>query len=204
MHVFHILTEGQIPRRYHAGQIIYLQGTQAEEFYYLCSGAVRSFITSEDGEERVLTTHHAGDLMGEASFFDACPRVSSAIAEEDSTAVTIDRARLNALFTRHPELAMPMLQYLARTVRLLSNHMDSAFLSADRRIARCLLDRAKGNDSPLILSCTHEGIGRAVGSSRVTVSRTLSDFAKRGWLSTSYRTVTILDRAALADFANGG
>ena len=125
-----ILAEGRSPRRYQPGQIIYLQGTQPDHFYYLLSGTARSFISTQSGEERVLTVHRAGDLMGEASFFDQCPRVTSAMAVTECQAVPVDQRQLNEMFSRHPELAVPMLQYLARTVRMLSGHVDNATLPA--------------------------------------------------------------------------
>ena len=141
-----ILAEGRSPRRYQPGQIIYLQGTQPDHFYYLLSGTARSFISTQSGEERVLTVHRAGDLMGEASFFDQCPRVTSAMAVTECQAVPVDQRQLNEMFSRHPELAVPMLQYLARTVRMLSGHVDNATLPARQRVARYLLSILPAGD----------------------------------------------------------
>ena len=89
MSTFTPLAEGRLPRHYNAGQVIYLQGTSANEFYYLIKGTVRSYISSPSGGERILTIHQTGDLMGEASFFDECPRVSSAIAVTECDVVSI-------------------------------------------------------------------------------------------------------------------
>ena len=50
--------------------------------------------------------------------------------------ISVNRQHLEAVFARRPDLAISMLEYLARTVRLLSGHVDSAFLQADKRIAR--------------------------------------------------------------------
>ncbi len=194
------LAENQTPRRYCSGQLIYLQGTCPHCFYYLISGSVRSFISTQSGEERVLTVHRAGDLMGEASFFDECPRVTSAMALEDSLAVSIDRDRLNRIFHEKPELAVPMLRHLARTVHLLSDHVNSAALPARQRIARYLLTLPGGkNGKPL--PCTHEEIGQAVGVSRVTVSRTLGEFSRGGLIQSGYGAIVILNYAALENMA---
>ena len=185
MNTFAPLAEGRIPRRYTAGQVIYLQGTSANEFYYLIKGTARSYISSPSGGERILTIHHTGDLMGEASFFDDCPRVSSSIAVTDCDVVSINRDQLDQIFNSHPDLALPMLQYLARTVRLLSNHVDEAtFLPANQRLARYLLSEASEN---VPFPCTHEELGFAIGTSRVTVSRLLSDYTRRGLVKTGYR-----------------
>ena len=190
-----LLAESRSPRKYRAGQLIYLQGARPDHFYYLISGSVRSFISSSSGEERVLTIHRAGDLMGEASFFDGCPRVTSAMAVVDCLILAIDRAQLDAAFQRHPELALPMLQHLARTVRMLSDHVGASSLPAQQRIARWLLRQPPADDGSIC--ATHEGIGQAVGLSRVTVSRVLGEFASQKLVELGYRSVTLLSRDGL-------
>lgn len=197
--IWQAFEEGQKARTYRAGQIIYLQGTYPECFYYLVSGSARSFISTQSGEERVLTIHCSGDLMGEASFFDECPRVSSAMALTESQVIAINRTRLDEIFSKHPELAIPMLQHLARTVRTLSAHVDSATLPASQRIARHLLSLSGTSGTPLL--CTHESIGQAVGVSRVTVSRVLGTFSEENLVELGYRSVTILDRTGLENIA---
>lgn len=200
-HIWGPLAEGQVPRTYAPGQLVYLQGTQADVFYYLISGTVRSYISSVDGGERVLTIHRSGDLMGEASFFDGCPRVSSAIAVTACQVVGVDQRQLDQVFQLHPNLALPMLRYLAKTVRLLSNHVDTmSFLQADQRVARYLLSIPEESDGTL--RCTHEELGASVGVSRVTVGRVLGEFTRKGWLKTGYRAMELLDRGALANFAS--
>ena len=204
MAVWDLLTEGRRPRSYRAGQLVYLQGTHPECFFYLISGSVRSFISSSSGGERVLTIHRAGDLMGEASFFDGCPRVTSAMALEECRILTIDRAQLDMAFQRHPELALPMLQHLARTVRMLSDHVGASSLPAQQRVARWLLSQpGSGNTAGEGggIRTTHEDIGQAVGLSRVTVSRVLGELAAQGLVELGYRSVTVLNRAQLENFA---
>lgn len=73
MPIWDLLGEGRTPRMYSAGQMIYLQDTSPGCFYYLKSGAARSYISSPSGDERVITVHRSGDLMGEASFLTSAP-----------------------------------------------------------------------------------------------------------------------------------
>ncbi len=194
------LAERQTPRIFSPGQLIYLQGTEAQEFYYILSGTVRCFISSAEGDERILTLHHSGDLIGEASFFDRQPRVSSAVAVTKCALVGVDRRRLEEVIARHPDLAVSMLEYLAHTVRLLSAHVDGAFLRADQRVARYLLSLSPVSG---VLRCTHEEIGSSVGVSRVTVSRVLGEFERQGLLETGYRTIRILNQPALEELVAG-
>lgn len=184
------------PLRCSPGYLIYLQGSEATCFYYLKSGQVRSYIQSEDGAERALHTYGPGSLFGEASFFDELPRVSSAVAVRDCEIVAIDRELVTQEISKNPELALSMLKYLARTVRLLSDQVDQmAFHPAQWRIARYLLSSPARGPIP----CTQEEIAAAVSASRVTVSRILNSFARRGWVELGYRTVEVLRRERLED-----
>ena len=191
--------QGQTPLIYPAGAIVYVQGTEASQFYYLLKGRVKTYLSSEEGDERILTVYRAGDIMGEASFFDEQPRVSSAVTLSRCELVPIGRKRVEEVFAQHPGLAIAMLKYLARTVRLLSSHVDDiSFSSADHRLARLLLSLFRENRGPL--HCTHEELGASIGASRVTVSRALNRFSRLGWLTTGYRTITIQDQGAMERF----
>ena len=194
-----LLAEGRSPRKYRAGQLVYLQGTHPDCFFYLVSGSVRSFISSSSGEERILTIHRAGDLMGEASFFDGCPRVTSAMALEECLILTVDQRQLDTAFQRHLELALPMLRYLARTVRMLSDHVEASSLPARQRIVRWLLSQPHTENG--VIQATHEGIGQAVGLSRVTVSRVLGELSAQALVELGYRCVTLTDKEMLKDLA---
>lgn len=192
------LADGQPIQHKEPGQLIYLQETRAECFYYIVSGTVKCFISSPEGDERILTLPHAGELIGEAAFFDQQPRMSSAMAVTKCELVAVDRQRLEQVFASCPGLAIAMLEDLARRVRLLSEHVDGEFLQADKRIARHLLSLIPEADGRL--RCTHEEIGASVGVSRVTVSRVLGEFDRKGWVQTGYKLLRLLDRPALEHF----
>lgn len=187
--IWEAFAQSRPPVRCSAGYLIYLQDTEATCFYYLKSGKVKSFLQSEDGAERVLNVYTAGSLFGEASFFDELPRVSSAVAVVPCEIVPIDRELVAQEFARNPELALAMMKYLARTVRLLSGQVDQmAFRPARWRVANYLLTLA-GRDGKV--SCTQDDVAAAVSASRVTVSRVLNDFARAGWVELGYRTVLL-------------
>ena len=63
------------------------------------------------------------------------------------------------------------------------------FMQADARISKVLLE----NQADGYVKMTHEEIATAVGVSRVTVSKTLSRFAKKSLISTHYGEIQLLD-----------
>jgi CRP/FNR family transcriptional regulator len=178
--------------------LLYIQGDGARCFYYIVSGEIKTFISSENGEERILTVYRTGDILGEAAFFDGLPRVSSAIALTDCRIVAIDDTLLEKCFASTPGLALSMMKYLARTIRMLSSHVDSlSFLSARSRIASHILRLCGGENGRI--KCTQDEIGSSVGVSRITVSRTLNELARSGLIKTAYGNIEILDCSGLRD-----
>lgn len=197
------LAQGRQPRVYAPGQFIYLQGEQPQEFFYLLSGTARSFLSSPEGEERVLTLHRGGGLMGEASFFDGCPRVSSAVAVTECRAVAVTWRQLEEVLAGCPQLAIPMLRHLAHTVGQLSAQVnDLSFQGGETRLAAQLLREA---DETGRVNVTQEELGFRIGATRVTVARILHKWASRGWVETGYGALKISDGGALRELlpANG-
>ena len=106
----------------------------------------------------------------------------------------IDKKRLTDIIAQHPTLAFELLEILANRIRLLSSQLDSmTFMQADARIAGLLLESEHDGS----VAITHEEIANTVGVSRVTVSKTLSRFAKAGCISTEYRRILIKSRELL-------
>lgn len=186
-------------RIYTKGQMIYYQGESAECFYYLKRGQVKIFFSSQGGMEKTLTIMTGGGILGEAAFFDGMPRVSSAKAMQKSELIAINRQTLLNRFRSEPGLAMSLLKLQAQSIRMLSSQVSSiTFLQADCRIAALLL-QAKDNTDTVHL--THEEIGSLVGVSRVTVSKILNSFVKKGFVKTCYGSINILNTGALSVIA---
>ena len=202
MSIWQPLAEGRPPRTYAPGQLIYLQGAEPTEFYYLLSGTARSFLSSSEGEERVLTLHRGGSLMGEASFFDGCPRVSSAAAVSECRAVAVTWEGLEQVLEQHPQLAIPMMRYLSHTVGQLSRQVnDLSFQGAEGRLAAQLLREA---DEEGRVAVTQEELGFRIGVTRVTVARILRRWTAQSWVKTGYGTIQVLDSQALREASVSG
>lgn len=189
-------------RTYEKNQMIYWQEEQADCFYCIKNGRVKVFLSSENGMEKTITIVEQG-ILGEAAFFDHMPRVSSAKALEKTELIAINRSGLIKSFSQDPDLAIRLLELMAHRVRLLSQQVDNmTFLQADQRVAQALLRlSAPGEDGLLQVNLTHEEIANLAGTTRVTVSKLLTRFAKSGWIDTRYRAVVIKNPAALQEFS---
>lgn len=196
--LFHFLEKTQPVKLYRANELIYLQNETAERFYYIRNGRARIFLTSPEGAEKTLAIAQSGSLLGEASFFSGTLRVSSAKTIEKSEIISIERPVLLDCFQRFPELAMELFRYLSETIRMLSAQVDSmAFQQADQRLAGLLVQLSQDG----FVHSTHEELSLLAGVSRVTVSRIVSFFAKKEWISTGYGRISILQPQALLYFS---
>jgi CRP/FNR family transcriptional regulator, cyclic AMP receptor protein len=95
---------------------------------------------------------------------------------------------------------MHMLRALARRLRRANDvTADLVFTDVPGRVAKNLLDLAErfGEQDNAGLHVHHdltqEELAQLVGASRETVNKALADFAARGWLQISARSVLILD-----------
>lgn len=192
----------QTVQTYEKDRLLYTEGDRADRFYYILSGSVETFLSSPEGSERSLTVRRAGNILGEASFFDGQPRMSSARVLTLSRIVSIDRGAAEICFAENPPLVFAMLKYLSGTVRILSEHVNSqSFLPAEKRIARALLGLCRESGPEVRIS--HEELGSAVGASRVTVSRLLGRLEARGLVRCEYRRILVPSPAGLEEFLSG-
>jgi CRP/FNR family cyclic AMP-dependent transcriptional regulator len=88
---------------------------------------------------------------------------------------------------------------LARRLRRADDTIGAlVLLDVFGRVARVLLDLAEdGPDGPEVPRVTHATLAQMVGSSRETVSRTMSQLADRGLIESTRGGVRIVDLTAL-------
>lgn len=187
-------------RSFSKGDTIYYQGDTPSSFYYLIKGKVKVYMTSAEGMEKILSTAKAGDIIGEAAFFDKKPRISCAEALCDCKLGVINRELLTNLIQSNPTIALELLNIQATRIRELSAQIDSmTFLQADGRIARLLLQSCSNSSN---VNLTHEEIAGIIGVSRVTVSKILNEFKRKGYLKTAYRKIVLLEKESLNNLSH--
>ena len=76
---------------------------------------------------------------------------------------------------------------------------DIVFQRMDVRLASRLLELADEND---VVHATHAVLGTELGTAREVISRTLSEFHRRGWVEQSRGEVRLTDREGLERLVN--
>jgi CRP/FNR family cyclic AMP-dependent transcriptional regulator len=168
-------------------------------------GKIKLTRAASDGRENLLSVLGPGEMFGELSLFDPLPRTASAVAITDARLAALAHADLLNWLTGRPDVALHLLRALAQRLRRANDVMaDLVFTDVPGRVAKALLDLADrfGEQQPDGLQVHHdltqEELAQLVGASRETVNKALADFAARGWLQLSAKSVLLIDPDRLA------
>ena len=181
------------------------EGDAGDRLYVILEGKIKLTRAAADGRENLLSVLGPGEMFGELSLFDPRPRTASAVAVTDARLAALAHDSLRNWLTGRPDVAMHLLRALAQRLRRTNDVMaDLVFTDVPGRVAKALLDLADrfGEQQPEGLQVHHdltqEELAQLVGASRETVNKALADFAARGWLQLSAKSVLILDADRLA------
>jgi CRP/FNR family transcriptional regulator, cyclic AMP receptor protein len=183
---------------------IYAQGDIADRLYVVVSGDVKLSRTSSFGRT-VLTLVGPQEMFGALSLFDPGPRMASATALSEVWAVAIDHDIIRAMIRKHPHIAEQFLQCLARRLKRTTDDLaDLVFIDSKGRVAKRLLQLARRIGAAeagalrVVLHLTRAEIGQLAGVGREEVSKSMSEFTRRGWIKVDGPSVLIRSPERLA------
>jgi CRP-like cAMP-binding protein len=191
------------PREYARNRVILFSYDPSDAFYIVLSGQVKVMLIAEDGREVILSLVRAGDFFGETALMDDEPFTSSAIAMEDSRLLVLLRDDFRRSIEEMPGMSFGLLRALCGRL-LEADHRIGGLMLLDvtGRIAHLFLDLAtKGGGEIIANPPTHQTIAQIVGSSRETVSRTVSAFTAQNLIESVKDGLRIVDRKALENAA---
>lgn len=201
--------EATARRRLEAGEVLCRKGDRHVALYAVRAGFLKTCAVLPDGERRVLGYHIMGDLLGlDALGCGAHPTEIVALNGCEVCEIPLERAE--RVMAAHQALAGHLRGLLSRQIARHEEHIVAlAAFSARQRVAVFLLDLASRwalrgySPARFELCLTRKEIGSYLGLTFETVSRTLSHFGSREWISVSGREIHILDRQALEAQATG-
>ena len=99
------------------GHVFFREGDQGDRMFVILAGKVKVGGHSPDGREGMFTLRGPSESFGELSVFDPGPRMSTALALDETRVAPIDGVLLRAWIGAHPEVADRLLRVLARRLR---------------------------------------------------------------------------------------
>ncbi len=179
---------------------LFAEGDEADCFYQVVSGAVRSYKLLSDGRRQIDAFHLPGDIFGLEA---GTEHRFSAEAVGNASVIAYRRSRLATLIHDDPAFRDKI---MSSTLRSLERAQDHMLLlgrkTAQEKLATFLLDLAQrlcGDDEHLELPMQRSDIADHLGLTIETVSRTLTQFARSGLirLLPASRSIGLCNKSAL-------
>jgi CRP/FNR family nitrogen fixation transcriptional regulator len=182
------------------GEELFAEGEEAEFFYQVQTGAIRSYKLLSDGRRQIDAFHLHGDIFGLEA---GSEHRFSAEAVGNVTVIAYRRSRLGALTQDDPAFRDKIMTATLRSLERAQDHMMLlGRKTAQEKIATFLLDmaqRVSRDDEHFELPMQRSDIADHLGLTIETVSRTLTQFARSGLirLLPAGRSIGLCNKMAL-------
>jgi CRP-like cAMP-binding protein len=200
----HAVLPGLTIGNYRPRQVIYLPGDRAQGVHFLTSGRIKISKVTRDGKELTLAYRNEGDFFGEPCLLDGGPREEMAEAMDASVTVELPRDALDNLLKHDGGAAYKFARALILRRKDLETRVEQLiFKDVGAKLAELLLnlghEHGISDERGLIvgLKITHQEMANLIGSTRETVSLTLSQFKRKGLIQTEGRRVILADQEGL-------
>jgi CRP/FNR family transcriptional regulator, cyclic AMP receptor protein len=128
-------------------QRIYKIGDPGERAYVLVSGSVRVTTVDEDHQEVIIDQPAQGEFFGFASMLEQTPHQTTAVAQEETVCLEVDRHDISVLLERKPLAGMDMLTVLGKQfhasqqlVRLRASRNPNAIIEEEETFGERIAD----------------------------------------------------------------
>jgi CRP-like cAMP-binding protein len=193
---------------YRARQVVYLPGDRATGIHFLSNGRVKVSKVTRDGKELTLAYRTGGDFFGEPCLLDGGPREEMVEAMEPCETLEVEQTALDKVLQTSTGVAYRFARTLIARRRDLETKVEQLiFKDVHSKLAELLLrlgsEHGIENKKGLVLGVkiTHQEMANLIGSTRETVSLTLSQFKRKGYIATEGRKVILADREGLRALA---
>jgi CRP-like cAMP-binding protein len=190
-------------RSFQSGQTVCEAEEMASSVFLVASGRVQLYRTTPDGRRFVNATLGPGSMFGEDSLLGGEGPDTQAVALEPCTVWVMPRQRALEISSTDALFGFGLMQAMGQRVREAEDRLEQmAYSTIASRLAALLLELG-ASDASHMVRATHQELADMLGTWRETVSKTLQDFRRRGWISSGRRQLTLLDTEALQLEAGG-
>jgi CRP/FNR family cyclic AMP-dependent transcriptional regulator len=192
------------PASYPAGALLFLERQDPRGVFVLCAGQVKLSISSSAGKTLILRIAKPGEILGLMATMTGIPYEVTAETLHPCQVAFVRRDDFLRFVAKHPEAYQGAVKQLSTLYSGACDQLRTVGLSASapEKLARLLLDwstEAKDTKqrTQVKLPLTHGEIAEFIGTTRETVTRTLSEFKSRHLVALEGSTLMISNRAAL-------
>ena len=198
------LSRDRIPKKYKKKDFIFMEGGTANSLYFIESGVVKTFKTTEKGKELVTGLNSSGHFLGQLSLLtDNGTYIESATVIEDAELYEIPKLDFTTLITGNKEVANKFIGLLSnKLVDIKEQMVNVAYATVRQRVAKALLDLHNNgilsSDEDNGISISREDLAGLIGTATETAIRMLTEFKEEGLITLdASRKILIKDKKTL-------
>lgn len=186
---------------------IYSSGTNARGVYFIESGIVKTYLTSDSGKDYIINIYKAGDFFGYNNLLDSNTYYENAETTEECILYFIPRHDFEEMLLKNRIIAHEFIKMLAGDIQSQQERMVKlAYNSVRKRVAESILAlENKMNPGGLAnqpIPASRQDLASMVGTATESVIRTLSDFKDEKLIEIHGSQLVILDKQKLENMRN--
>ena len=183
------LSRDYTPAHHKKKEVLFMEGDTANSLYYIESGILKTFLTTEKGKEFVTGMYNKGHFVGQLSLLsDNGTYVESASILEDAVLYVIPKMDFTSLIHANKEVANKFVSLISNNlVEAQQQMVNVAFATVRQRLAKALVDlhnnRILTNNEDNSISIVREDLAGLIGTATETAIRMLTEFKDEGLIS---------------------
>jgi CRP-like cAMP-binding protein len=195
-------------RTFACDELLFLQGQPARSLILLQSGSVKHTQLGSDGKEVLMWMSGSGDAINLQTELPSRNHTCSARAMEQCKALVWEYGRLQTLLAQYPQIRENISKILASRLRELEERFrEVATERVATRLALTLLRLVKQIGKPthegIQVSLSREELAQMTGTTLFTISKVLSKWADKRFITRRRNAVVIVDPKRLKSVGKG-
>lgn len=203
------ITRDYRTKSYDKKDFIFMEGQGAHTLFFVESGIVKTYKSTESGKEFITGIHKAGNFMGQLSLLNLNGTyLETATVIEDAEVFHIPKSDFIHLLYDNKEVSQKFMDLISNDlIEVQKQLVNMAYSSVRQRVAGVLLNL---HNKGLIMDSPNEGIdipredfASMIGTATETAIRALSDFKDEGLISMGQaRRIILLDKEELQNIVD--
>ncbi|GLR17195.1 response regulator [Portibacter lacus] len=191
------LSKDRDVRKYNKKDLIYEEGQIPKYLFFINSGQVKTFQTSESGKDLITHLFSKGDFFGYINLLNNEKYSENALALQNSEITLIPAEDFRLLLFKSRDFS-------AKFISLLANHaghsesqlIEIAYSSVRKKLANVLLSIA-AKSHQMNFRISRDDLASFTGSAKETITRTLTDFKHEGIIEVHGSEIVIVSEEDL-------
>lgn len=180
------ITDIAISREWKKQSHVFLQGDPLENVYFIYDGKIKIYKSDINGKEQIVAIAKKGEMFPHVGFFRKGDYPAYAEVLESSTLIAIPISKFETVLIDNPELCIKVFKVLGEKIVDLQNRLEEQILNNTyEQIVKLLIRLAQNHgkeqeDGTILLKSefTNKDLANMIGTTRETISRTLTKMKK--------------------------